>query len=149
MWESQCCPEKGSTDAFLNTIQERNPGLEGVYIDGVYIDGTVSPSLMELQVHDSISGHLLQLYMKPTQPRVCPCTNTNFTWPFQIPSIISSNYFCDTGNFGPGLSFAAVCTKTIHCGMVRGVVLLAPAANSTTLLGSAQHCHNPLLMTSN
>ena len=35
---------------------------------------------------------------------VCPCTNTNFTWPYQIPSFIGNNYFCDTGNPGPGWS---------------------------------------------
>ena len=32
----------------------------------------------------------------------CPCTNTNVTWPYQVPSFIGNDYFCDTGNRGPG-----------------------------------------------
>ena len=32
----------------------------------------------------------------------CPCTNTDVTWRFQVPSFIGNNYFCDTGNRGPG-----------------------------------------------
>ena len=32
----------------------------------------------------------------------CPCTNTNVTWPYQVPSFIGIDYFCDTGNRGPG-----------------------------------------------
>ena len=31
----------------------------------------------------------------------CPCTNTNVTWPYQVPSFIGNDYFCDTGNRGP------------------------------------------------
>ena len=34
----------------------------------------------------------------------CPCTNTNVTWPYQVPSFIGNDYFCDTGNRGPGYS---------------------------------------------
>ncbi len=30
----------------------------------------------------------------------CPCTNTNVTWPYQVPSFIRNDYFCDTGNNG-------------------------------------------------
>ena len=32
----------------------------------------------------------------------CPCTNTDVTWPYQVPSFIGNDYFCDTGNRGPG-----------------------------------------------
>ena len=35
-------------------------------------------------------------------------TNTNFNWPYQIPSYIENNYFCDTGNPGPGWSGPAI-----------------------------------------
>ena len=36
----------------------------------------------------------------------CPCTNTAVHWPYQIPSFINNNYFCDTGNPGPGHNFS-------------------------------------------
>ena len=35
----------------------------------------------------------------------CPCTNTNVTWPYQVPSFIGNDYFCDTGNRGPGFRY--------------------------------------------
>ncbi len=28
--------------------------------------------------------------------RICPCTNTELSWPYQIPSHIGQDYFCDT-----------------------------------------------------
>ena len=34
----------------------------------------------------------------------CPCTNTKIYWPHQIPPFINNDYFCDTGNPGPGYS---------------------------------------------
>ena len=37
----------------------------------------------------------------------CPCTNTNVTWPYQVPSFIRNDYFCDTGNRGPGYNVTA------------------------------------------
>ena len=37
----------------------------------------------------------------------CPCTNTNVTWPYQVPSFIGNDYICDTGNRGPGYSLTA------------------------------------------
>ena len=32
----------------------------------------------------------------------CPCSNKNVVWPYQIPPFIGRDYFCDTGNSGPG-----------------------------------------------
>ena len=109
-----------------------------------------SPSLMELQVHDSISGHLQQLTMKTLASTIICCN------PFvlvQTPTIAGHIKFLPSLGITISVTLAILdlathalkYTKTIHCGMVRGVVLLVPAANSTTLLGSAQHCHNPLL----
>ena len=40
----------------------------------------------------------------------CPCTNTNVFWPHQVPSFINNNYFCDTGNPGPGIISTAYYT---------------------------------------
>ena len=35
----------------------------------------------------------------------CPCSNTTATWAYNVPLIIGNDYFCDTGNRGPGLNF--------------------------------------------
>ena len=40
----------------------------------------------------------------------CPCTNTNISWPHQVPSFINNDYFCDTGSPGPGASFTTYYT---------------------------------------
>ena len=37
----------------------------------------------------------------------CLCTNTNVTWPYQVPSFILNDYFCDTGNRGHGFNRTA------------------------------------------
>ena len=34
----------------------------------------------------------------------CACTNTHYNWFYQLSSFIKNNYFCDTGNPGPGVS---------------------------------------------
>ena len=45
----------------------------------------------------------------PYIPRYnCACTNTSCNWPFEIPSFIGKNYFCDTGNSGPGYSLTDI-----------------------------------------
>ena len=108
----------------------------------------VSPSLMELQVHDSIFGLLLLLSMKllpaitlSTSVRAQTLTSTGHTkFHYSLETTISATLvILDPAGM-------VLHTRMILCGMVRGVALPMPAANSTTLLGSAQHCHNPLLM---
>ena len=65
-----------------------------------------SPSLMELQVHSSIYGHLSLQPMK----LILAVLLLTFVLAqtlilngrmHQIPSFVGNNYFCDTGNRGP------------------------------------------------
>ena len=37
----------------------------------------------------------------------CPCTNTAANWTYEVPSYIGNDYFCDTGNRGPGYNQTA------------------------------------------
>ena len=97
--------QRGTTDAFNPTIDGRNPGLEGVYIDGVSLTHGAAGS------RQHIWTFVAALY--ETDPNygplnVCPCTNIDFTWPYEIPSFIGNNYFCDTGNPGPGYMSSAI-----------------------------------------
>jgi len=41
-------------------------------------------------------------------PDNCPCANTNITWAFRTPSFIGSDYFCETGRRGRGISFSTI-----------------------------------------
>ena len=45
----------------------------------------------------------------------CPCTNTIISWPHQVPSFINNDYFCDTGNPGPGTSRTTYYTNDPLC----------------------------------
>ena len=33
---------------------------------------------------------------------LCPCSNVNLTWPYQVPSFIGNDYFCESGHHGAG-----------------------------------------------
>ena len=91
--------QRGTPDAFHNTIDGRNPdGLEGVYVDGVSLTHGAAGSRQHIWTFAAAIYETHASYV----PRLnCRCTNTNFNWPFQTPSFVGNNYFCDTGNPGP------------------------------------------------
>ena len=109
-----------------------------------------SPSLMELQAQVSTSGRLLlrsmKLKMASSQSMFVLAQTPTSTGDFKFPHLLEITTSVTLAILAPG-THSQQYTLTILCGMVRGVVLLVPAANSTTLLGSARHCHNPLPMT--
>ena len=112
-----------------------------------------SPSLMGLQVHDSISGHLLLHSMKLTlttwhsHAMFALALTPTLTGHIKFLRSLETAISVTPAIMDPATSDLLLHhTQMILCGMVRGVVLLVPAANSTTLLGSAQHCHSPLQM---
>ena len=75
--------QQGSPEALYNTIDGRNPGVEGVYVDGISLTHGAPGS------RQHIWTFVTALY--ETDPsyslyQVCSCTNTNFNWPYQIPS---------------------------------------------------------------
>ena len=40
---------------------------------------------------------------------ICPCTDTNFNWPHQVPSFVGSNYFCDTADLDSVWTYSKYC----------------------------------------
>ena len=97
--------QKGSTNAFEPSIEGRNPGLEGVYIDGVSL--THGPAGSRQHVW-TFAAALYETDPNYDLRYVCQCINMNYNWPYQIPSFIGNNYFCDTSNPGPSWSNPAV-----------------------------------------
>ena len=87
--------QKGAPDAFNPSIQGRNPGLEGVYIDGVSLTHGAAGSRQHIW---TFAAALYENNPSYTPAWVCQCSNTNINWPHQIPSFIGENYFCDTGS---------------------------------------------------
>ncbi len=104
-----------------------------------------SPLHMELPVHDSIFGHLLQQFMKLETLLMfvpVPLTTTGL---FKSLHLSATTTFVLLAILDLGFQMILFMLM-ILCGMVKGVVLLMPAVNLTTLRGSAQHYHNLPLM---
>ena len=93
--------QKGSPDAFHSYLRY-DRGLEQAYLDGVSLThGTVGSR----QHIWSFTASNYEIF--PNEYRTslnCACTNTGENWVHQIPPFIGNNYFCDTGNPGPGFS---------------------------------------------
>ena len=96
--------QKGSSDAYyVSTLG--NTGIENSYIDGLSLTHGAAGSRQHIWSFVSANHETALNY----QPRWnCPCTNSNVNWPYQVPSFIGNNYFCDTGNPGPGYSSNAL-----------------------------------------
>ena len=89
--------QKGVPDAFARSII-RNPGLEGPYIDGVSLTHGAAGSRQHIW---SFPAAIYETDPNYNPIWNCPCTNINVNWPYQVPSFIGNNYFCDTGSPGP------------------------------------------------
>ena len=132
--------QKGTTDAFHLSAGLRT--LEQSYVEGVSLTHGAPSS----RQHIWTFAAALYETTSPYNPNYnCPCTNTEEDWPFEVYSYVGNNYFCATGNPGPGYTTGSI---IYACGMERGVVPLMPAVSSTTRHGSAQHCHSLLQTTS-
>ncbi len=98
--------QSGSTDGFRDAVlQPTLNGLEEDYIDGVSLTYGAAGSRQHVwsfvtaySENDPFSRSYL----------ICACTNISQSWPYQVPSFVGENYFCETGNPGPGSSFTTV-----------------------------------------
>ena len=77
----------------LNTIEE--PYLSGVSL-------THGPAGSRKHIWSFVGTEYEQSQSYRTY-YTCSCTNTNVSWTRQVPSFINNDYFCDTGNPGPGV----------------------------------------------
>ena len=96
--------QRGLAGGFYNSLINGQSGIDDPYLDGVSL--THGPQGSRVHIWSFVGAY----YEQSTSYRTdvtCPCTNTQITWSRQIPSFINNNYFCDTGNPGPTLSFTA------------------------------------------
>ena len=98
--------QKGAPDAFNPSVYSDNPSLEGVYLDGVSL--THGPPGARRHIWSFASARREGNVYSSLLESVCACTNTNLIWPFQVPSFVGNDYFCDTGNSGSSTSFTQV-----------------------------------------
>lgn len=89
-----------SPSAFQPSLEGHNPGLEGVYIEGVSLTHGVIGSRQHIW---SFANALFESdAFIDYRAHSCPCVFSDQNWPYQIPSFVGSDYFCDSGNPGPG-----------------------------------------------
>ena len=90
--------QKGTPNALAPSIPT-SPGLEGVYVDGVSLTHGAPGSRQHIW---TFVAALFET--DASSSSICPCTNTAL-WPFQVPSFIDNNYFCETGNSESRLNY--------------------------------------------
>ena len=91
--------QKGTTDAFHNSVSAGYTSIEAAYLDGVSLTHGRAGSRQHIW---SFAAALYDQGSSYFTNSNCACTNTQYNWPYQLPSFIGNDYFCDTGNAGPG-----------------------------------------------
>ena len=91
--------QKGTTDTFY--FPAGLHGLEEIYVDGVSLTHGAPGSRQHIWTFANAFAETEFPSYRPYNN--CPCTNTEQDWPYQVYSYIGNNYFCATGNPGPGV----------------------------------------------
>ena len=91
--------QRGYARAFYNAIIYNINTIDEAYLSGASL--THGPAGSRQHIWSFVGAMYEQ---RPGNPTVltCPCIFTNVYWPHQVPSFINNDYFCDTGNPGPG-----------------------------------------------
>ena len=91
--------QEGSVDALRSVVVD-SESLEDIYVDGASL--TYGPPGSRQHIW-TFAAALYETSTGNYNTAVnCRCTNTNEDWSYTIPSFIGNNYFCATGNTGPG-----------------------------------------------
>ena len=91
--------QKGTTDAFHLSAGLRT--LEQTYVDGVSLTHGAPGSRQHIWTFAAAAYETASAFNPNSN---CPCTNTEEDWPLEVYSYIGNNYFCATGNPGPGFT---------------------------------------------
>ena len=87
--------QRGVAYAFFDAIYNYLDTIDTAYLSGVSL--THGPAEARQHIWSFVGAYNEQ---HPSHVN-CPCTNTNVSWPHQVPSFTNNDYFCDTGNSGP------------------------------------------------
>ena len=91
--------QKGRAGAFFRVINSYSTTIDTAYLSGLML--THGPTGSRQHIWSFVGAYYEQDPNYRTDV-TCPCTNTGVSWPHQVPSFINNDYFCDTGNTGPG-----------------------------------------------
>ena len=89
--------QRGTSVAFLysNRYSPRST-IEDPYVSGISLTHGAVGSRQHIWTFAGANG---QLYRNHGD-WYCSCTNTSVPWPYQVPSYVGNDYFCDSGNPG-------------------------------------------------
>jgi len=87
----------GWASAFYNSLARNQNSLEKVYLDGISVTHGSPGSRKHIWSFVKADGYRA-LYDNSI---VCPCSVSSGNWKYQVPSFISNDYFCESGNPGP------------------------------------------------
>ena len=92
--------QQGTPDAFHTSVTfVPAPGIEGAYIDGVSLTHGAEGSRKHIWTFAAVFAEARTIFRSSQ----CPCTNTGESWLYEVPEFVGDDYFCDTGNPGPGV----------------------------------------------
>ena len=96
--------QHGEPDAFWFSIAGSPPRtLDQSYITGISLTHGAVGARQHIWSFVAAMGEI-----RPRAPRsVCSCTDTRRSWGYTTPSYVGNDYFCATGNRGPGWSRSA------------------------------------------
>ena len=71
----------------------RTNDIEGDYVSGVSITHGLPGSRQHIWTFAAALGDNCTDNIR----HLCPCSNVNINWPYQVPSFIGNDYFCESG----------------------------------------------------
>ena len=99
--------QKGVAGAFHNVIAYNLGTIEEAYLSGVSLSHGPAGSRQHIW---SFVGAYYEQDPNYLTYLNCPCSNSNIFWPHLVPLFINNDYFCESGNPGPGTSYTAYYT---------------------------------------
>ena len=81
--------QRGHGNAFYNQINN----IESDYVSGVSITHGRPGSRQHIWTFAASLSYDCTAHVN----HFCPCTNINVNWPYQVPSFIGNDYFCESG----------------------------------------------------
>ena len=91
--------QTGRASAFYNSLAQNLNSLELAYLNGVSL--THGPPGSRQHIWSFANGDHDRAYISSI---VCPCSVDSGNWNsfYQVPSFVGNDYFCESGNPGPG-----------------------------------------------
>ena len=88
--------QRSTTGAFAQSVGVVGSSrLENAYVDGVSLTHGAEGSRQHIW---SFASAAYETSHNNVPFYLCPCINPSVTWPYQVPSFVGNDYFCDSGD---------------------------------------------------